>query len=50
MAAAQNLSFMGFRNTSPGPVGFFYLKTIAPVLPSGAQISMQLVVELATAI
>src|SRR5687768_11027616 len=24
MTAAQNLSFMGFRNTSPNPVGFFY--------------------------
>ena len=24
MTAAQNLSFMGFRNTSPNPVGFFF--------------------------
>jgi len=24
LAAAQNLSFMGFRNTSPGSVGFFF--------------------------
>jgi len=27
MAAAQNLSFMGFRSTSPNPVGFFLFNT-----------------------
>ena len=41
--AAQNLSFMGFRNTSPNPVGFFLIKFataiffLLQVLPATAQ-------------